>query len=111
MTNWRRAQRVFTFLPSNPIIYEPPHAGLRQNKIIQEKYKKGNDIPKVFGLIALFVSVAVSDAKYILTETAVFEANLLHHKKISKTYPDNIPNFTNNLASNIDTVNYIFTLK
>ena len=65
----------------------------------------------MFGIIALFTSISMSTTKYILLETAVFEANLLHHKKISKTYPENIPNCANTLVSNIDAVNDIFTLK
>ena len=55
--------------------------------------------------------MAMSATKYILPETAIFAANLLHHDEISKSSPENIPNFTNNLASNIEPGNYTFTFK
>ena len=54
--------------------------GLRQNKIVQEKYKKGNGTQKVFELITLFASVDMSVVNYILPETASFAAKLLHNE-------------------------------
>ena len=36
-------------------------------------------MPNVFGLITLFAYVAMYFTKSILTETASFAANLLHH--------------------------------
>ena len=59
-------------------------SGLSRRKIIQEKYKKVNVIPKVFGFIYLFESGAMYSIKYILTETASFSAKLLHHEERSK---------------------------
>ena len=55
--------------------------GLRQSKIIQEKDNKGNEIPKVFGLIYIFVSVAMSATKSILPETEIFASNMIHHEE------------------------------
>ena len=45
----------------------PRISGLRQIKIIQEKYKQGNGTPKVFGLIYLFSYVVMSATKSIIT--------------------------------------------
>ena len=52
---------------------------LRRSKIIQEKYKKGGSISKVFGLIELSASVAMSVTKSIIPETASFSSNLIHN--------------------------------
>ena len=68
---------------------------LRQSKIFREKGKKGNGIPNVFGLIALFTAVAMSATKYILPETASFSVKLIHHEERAKDSPDILPNFTN----------------
>ena len=55
--------------------------------------------------------MAISVTKSILPETAKFSANILYHEYISKSSPDNIPNFTNPLYSIIETGNYTFTFK
>ena len=44
-------------------------------------------------------------------ETASFAAKLLHHKERDKYSPDNIPNLTNPLDSNIEEGNDNFTSK
>ena len=69
------------------------------------------DIPKVFGLIALFAYVAMSATKSILLETVSFAAKLLHHEERAKYHPDNIPNFANPLAYSIEAVNDTFAFK
>ena len=74
-------------------------SGLRRSKIIQDKGKTEKGIPKVFGLIALFASVTMSANKYILPETAIIVAKLLHHEERDKYFPENLPNLTNPLAS------------
>ena len=86
-------------------------SGFRWSKIIQEKYKKGYGIPKVFGLISLFASVAMSDTKSIIPEIASFVAKLIHHEEWSKSYLDNLSNFTNPLVSKIEEENDTFYFK
>ena len=86
-------------------------SGLRRRKIIQKRYKKINGILKVFGLISLFTSVAMSVTKSILPETASLSTNLLHHERIFNSSPQNLPNFINPLVSNIEEVNDTFTFK
>ena len=83
--------------------------GLRRSKIIQEKYKKGNGIPKVFGLISLFASVAMSSTKSVIPEITSFPAKLIHHEERDNDSPENIPNFKTPLVSNIEAGRY--TLK
>ena len=56
-------------------------SGLRQSKQAQERDKKIDGEPKVFGLISLFSYVAISSTKFILTETASFTAKLKHHEE------------------------------
>ena len=53
----------------------------------------------------------MSATKSILTETASFAANLLHHEERSKSSPENLPNFTNPMASNVELVNDSFNFK
>ena len=84
-------------------------SGLRRSKIIQGKFKRGNVIPKVLGLIALFVSVVMHDTNSTLPETESFAYKLLHHEERSKSSPYNFPNFTNPLASIIEAGNDNFT--
>ena len=86
-------------------------SGLRQSKIIQCKYKKGKVIPKVFGLIDLFASVAMSCTKYILPKIASFAAKLLHNEERSKCSPDNLSNFVNPLVSSKEAVHDTFSFK
>ena len=88
-----------------------PFLGLIRSKRIQEKYKKINGIPTVFGLISLFASVAMSVANSIHPGTASFAAKMLHHEERAKYSPDNPPNFTNPLDSNIEAWNDTFTFK
>ena len=76
-----------------------------QIKIIQEKYKKVDGVPKVFGLISLFASMSMSVTNYILPDTAIFSYKLFHHEERAKSSPDNLPNFTNLLDSNIEVGN------
>ena len=52
---------------------------LRIIKIIQEILKKLNDIPKVFGLVYLFESVAMTANKSIIPEIEIFASKLIHH--------------------------------
>ena len=85
--------------------------GLRKSKIIQDKYKIENVIPKGFSFIAPFTSVAMSVAKYVLPETAIFAAKLIHHKERDKSSPGKFPNFNNPLASSIEAGNYTFIFK
>ena len=74
---------------------------LRRSKRIQKIYKKRDFITKVFGPIDLFEFVAMYFTKYIILETASFSAKLIHHEEKSKSYPENLPNFTNPLISKI----------
>ena len=67
-------------------------SGLRRNKKNKDKEKKGNVIPKVFDLVALFTSVNMSATKYVLPETASLLANVTHHEERDKSYPNNTPN-------------------
>ena len=43
----------------------------------------------------------MSTTKYIIPETESFSAKLLQHEEIYKYSPENLPNFTKPLASNI----------
>ena len=63
------------------------------------KEKKEKGIPKVFSLIYLFASVAMFSTKSILPEIESFSAKMIHHKERHKSFLDNLPNFTNPLAS------------
>ena len=81
------------------------------SKIIQEKGKKGNVIPKVFGLIALFAFVVMSANKSILPETANFATKLIHHEEISRSSTYNLPNLYNPLVPNIEVGKYTCTFK
>ena len=47
----------------------------------------------------------------ILQETEIFSAKLLQHQEIAKSSPDNLPNFTNTLLSNIEEVYDTFNFK
>ena len=53
---------------------------LSKSKIIHEKDKKLNGIPKLFGLIALLSYLDISATKSIIPETASFPSKLLHHE-------------------------------
>ena len=53
----------------------------------------------------------MSATKYILTETAIFSPKLIHHEERAKSYPENLPNLTNPLASNIEAGNDKFIFK
>ena len=53
----------------------------------------------------------MSDTKYNIPETASFAAKLLHHEDIDNSSPDNLPNFTNPMASIMEAVNDTFTFK
>ena len=59
-----------------------------QITIIQEKDNKGNGIQKVFGLISLFASVAMSATKSIILNKKWFLAKLIHHEERDKSYPE-----------------------
>ena len=101
-------------VPSQPSRLIPEYAnlrisGLRKSKIIQEKDKKGNGIPKVFGFIYLFASVAMSSTKSVLKEAVSFKANLIYHEERSKFSPYNPRKIFNPLSSNIKTVDDNFT--
>ena len=50
-------------------------------------------------------------AKSILPETASFAAKLIQYEERAKSSPDNLPNFTNPLASIMEAVNDTFTFK
>ena len=86
-------------------------SGLRRRKGVQERDNNRDVKPKVFGLLALFASVAMSSTNLIITETESFTCKLLHHEEISKYSPENLPNFTKPLTSNIKSGNNNFTLK
>ena len=86
-------------------------SGLRQSKIIKEKYKKGNGTPKIFGLITLFTYMAMYYVKYILSEIASFADKLILHEERAKSSPDNLPNLTNHLAYNIEAGDDTFNFK
>ena len=86
-------------------------SGLSRSKIIQEKYKKLNGIPKLFGLITLFVSIVMSVTRSIIPERAIFVAKLLQHEERAKYSPENLTNFANPLVSNIEEGNDTFTFK
>ena len=58
---------------------------LMRIKIIQEKNKKRNGTPKVFWLIAFFVSVAMYATKSILPEIAIFQPYWSTMKKYAST--------------------------
>ena len=98
-------------LPSNPRICELPHFRIKAKNNNKGKRKEENGIPKVFGLIYPFAHVAMYGTKFILQETANFAARLLHHKERANSYPENLLNFTNPLASNIEAGNDKFTFK
>ena len=53
----------------------------------------------------------MSAKNFILPETESFAAKILHHEERAKYSPENIPSFTNPLASNIETGNDTFTFK
>ena len=53
----------------------------------------------------------MSSTKSILPETTSFSANLIHHKERPEYSPENLPNFTNPLVSNIEEGNDISTFK
>ena len=53
----------------------------------------------------------MSVTKFIISETASFTAKLFHHKERAKSSPDNPPNFTNPLTSNIEAGDDTFTFK
>ena len=86
-------------------------SALRLIKIIQERYKHGYGIPKVFCLISIFEPVAMSVTKSILTGTDFFASKLLHREEMARSSPENLPNFTNPLVSNIEEVNDTFNFK
>ena len=86
-------------------------SGLMQRIIIQDRYKKEKIITKLFGLLALLVSVAMYATKFIIPETESFAYKLIHHEERSKSSLENLPKFTNPLASNIKSVNYTITFK
>ena len=65
--------------------------GLSWSKRIQEKYKNGNFIPKVFSLIEPFASVAMFVTKSIIPEKASFAAKLIHREEMSKSSLENLP--------------------
>ena len=56
----------------------------------------------MFGLIAVFASVAMYATKYIIPETESFLTKLIHHRDRDKFHPENLPNFTNHLDSIIE---------
>ena len=63
--------------PSRPPCLIPEYVNicisvLRKSRRVQEKYKNGNSIPKVFGLISIFVSMDIYVTKFILPETDIF---------------------------------------
>ena len=62
-------------------------------------------------MISLFASAVMSSNKFIITETAIFSAKLIHHEEISKSSQENLTNFTNPLYSNIEAVNDTFIFK
>ena len=76
-------------------------SGLSQIKIINEK-QEISVIPKMFVIMAIFLSVAMTVAKSILPETEMFAANLIQHEERAKSYPDKLPNYNNPLVSNIE---------
>ena len=76
-------------------------SGLRRSKIIQEREKNRYFIPNFFGFITLVTYVFISVTKSIIPETAMCVAKLIQNEEISKSYPENLPNFTNPLISNI----------
>ena len=47
----------------------------------------------------------------IILETAIFPVKLLHHEEKYESSPENLPNFTNPLFSDMKKVNYTFTFK
>ena len=53
----------------------------------------------------------MSATKSILLETASFAAELLCREEKSKYYPENLPNFTNPVVSNIEKGNGTLTFK
>ena len=53
----------------------------------------------------------MSATKYILPEISSFSAKMTHHEDIAKSYPYNLPNFDNPLASSIEAGNDTFTFK
>ena len=53
----------------------------------------------------------MSTTKSIFTETENFAAKLIHHNEKYNSSPDNLPNFTNPLDSNLDAGNDNFTFK
>ena len=55
--------------------------------------------------------MAISVTNSILPETASFASKLILNEEKSKSSPDNLPNLTNHLVSNIEEVNYTFTFK
>ena len=82
---------------------------LRRSKIIQERYNNRDVATKCFVPIGFFASVDIYFTKFIIPETARFSAKLIHHEEKSNSPPENIPNFTNPLVSNIEEVNATFT--
>ena len=68
-------------VPSQPSCLIPEYVnlhilGIRRIKIIQERNEKGNDIPKLFGLVDLFTYVAMSDTKYILQKQRALQQKI-----------------------------------
>ena len=52
-----------------------------------------------------------SSTKSIIPETAIFAAKMTHHKERDNYSPENLTNFTNPLASNIESGNDTFIFK
>ena len=53
----------------------------------------------------------MSATNSIILESSSFASKSLHHEETDKSYPDNLPNFTNPLASNIKPRNDTFNFK
>ena len=53
----------------------------------------------------------MSSSNLILPKTERFAANLLHHEEKSLYLPENLPNFTNHLVSNMEYGKETLTLK
>ena len=83
-------------------------SGLRRSEIIQEKDNRRFGKLKIFGFIVIFASVVMYSTKSVLLRNSDFSENLLSHEERAKYSLENLTNFTNSLASKIESVNDTF---
>ena len=78
---------------------------ISKSKWVQERDNKLGDKLNVFGQIDIFASVEISITKSIIPVTDSFEYKLIHHKEKSISSIKKSTNFTNPLASSIESGN------